>query len=330
MTHNLSHIQLRPMEEADYPRVAELRNMVDPTPITPEELLRMHRAAPADSIRQRVVALDAQEQLVGYSIAAHYSWTPPGKFVITVNVERTQRGQGVGSSLYTSARQFAEEHGASLLASRVREEQSEGVQFAQRRGFTIHRHEFESTLDLASFDETRFQGVIEQVEASGIHFHSLAELGNTTESQKKLHEQIARFALDIPGIAEEPLPPFEQMRRMLYQSEEFRADAQMIALDGETWVGSAMLTYQPEKNSMYNAGSGVERAYRGRHIALALKLLSIRCARRYGAAYLRTNNDSDNAAILALNRKLGYVAQPGMYVMQCALRESTEITNIEQ
>ncbi len=73
--------------------------------------------------------------------------------------------------------------------------------------------------------------------------------------------------------------------------------------------------YFPASNYMYNMMTGVESAYRGRHIALALKLLIIKYARRYGAAYLRTNNDSENAPILAVNRKLGYQPQPGKYML---------------
>ena len=60
-------------------------------------------------------------------------------------------------------------------------------------------------------------------------------------------------------------------------------------------------------------------AWRGRGIALALKLLAIRAARRYGARYLRTNNDSENAPMLAVNRKLGYQPAPGYYRMSARL-----------
>lgn len=71
---------------------------------------------------------------------------------------------------------------------------------------------------------------------------------------------------------------------------------------------------------MYNMITGVDRAHRGRGVALALKLLSIEYARRCGADYIRTHNDAENAPILAINRKLGYQPQPGLYL--CALRLS--------
>jgi ribosomal protein S18 acetylase RimI-like enzyme len=64
---------------------------------------------------------------------------------------------------------------------------------------------------------------------------------------------------------------------------------------------------------MYNLMTGVDQAYRGRKIAQALKLKSIELAQAYGADYIRTHNDSTNASMLAINRKLGYQPQPGEY-----------------
>ncbi|MGH2481821.1 MAG: GNAT family N-acetyltransferase, partial [Ktedonobacteraceae bacterium] len=273
-------------------------------------------------------ALDEQGHLVGFSQAVHAPWLPPGKFRVIINVDHAKHGQGIGSLLYNALQQFAEAHSASLLESDVREDHYLSIRFAKRRGFTIHRHLFEATLDLARFNETRFQGVIEQVEASGIRFYSLAELGeklgDIVAAQKQLYEHTLRYVIDIPGSKEETLPPFEQMRKALYLSPGFPAEVQTIAVDGEKLVGSAQLLYYSANTSMYNGGSGVERAYRGRHIALALKLLAIRRAHRYGAVHLRTHNDSENAAMLALNRKLGYVPQPGLYTMQSTLTENTE------
>ena len=64
---------------------------------------------------------------------------------------------------------------------------------------------------------------------------------------------------------------------------------------------------------LINTMTGVRRAYRGRGIALVLKLLAIRYARSLGALFVRTHNDSGNAPMLAINRKLGYQPEPGIY-----------------
>jgi hypothetical protein len=45
-------------------------------------------------------------------------------------------------------------------------------------------------------------------------------------------------------------------------------------------------------------------------------------ARRYGVRYLRTNNDAENAPMLAVNRKLGYRPEPGCYRMRAHLAPS--------
>lgn len=58
-----------------------------------------------------------------------------------------------------------------------------------------------------------------------------------------------------------------------------------------------------------------EEAFRGRHLALALKLLSIAVAQRYHVDYLYTNNDSTNAPMLAINRRLGYHESPGIHML---------------
>ena len=59
--------------------------------------------------------------------------------------------------------------------------------------------------------------------------------------------------------------------------------------------------------------TGVFKEYRGRKIALALKLLATRYARLLGATFIRTNNDSQNAPILAINKKMGYTPEPGWF-----------------
>ncbi len=73
----------------------------------------------------------------------------------------------------------------------------------------------------------------------------------------------------------------------------------------------------PANGNAHNDMTGVRREYRGRGIALALKLLAIRFARSVGAQEITTSNDSLNAPMLAVNRKLGYQPQNGQYKLNC-------------
>jgi GNAT superfamily N-acetyltransferase len=70
---------------------------------------------------------------------------------------------------------------------------------------------------------------------------------------------------------------------------------------------------------MENAFTGMLRDYRGRGIAQALKVRTIMYAKQSGVSEILTENDSVNAPILAVNKKLGYKRWPGVYGLKAML-----------
>lgn len=309
-------IMLRPLDpRSDFPRMAEIMNAIQSESVDVAGLKDWYRRSEApERVQQNTVALDAEGRFVGFAHVWRDAWKVAGKFGVEVAVDPARCKRGVGTQLYIDALTFAQQHGATHFEAVIRDHMPEALHFAQARGFEIDRHLFESTLDLVGFDETRFAGVIEKVEASGIRFTNLAELGETLEAKRQLYELNRRSSLSIPGH-EQSYRPFEQFQRDVFESSWYRADGQIAALDGARWIGMSAIGYFPATRSTYNMITGVDQEYRGRRIALALKLLAIRCARRYGATLMRTNNDSENAPMLALNRRLGYQSQPGKYLI---------------
>lgn len=312
---------VRPETEADYARVAELLSQGYPEPVDAEQVRDWRRGAALDSIRRHVGVAGDDHQFVGYAHALRDSWDPPGVFWLHVAVDPARRRCGVGVALYADVLAFAREHGATRLHAEVREAcAGEGMSFAERCGFHVERHIFESTIDLTAFDEERFAGHVEALERAGIRFFSMADLGNTEDAQRRLHALNERQVLDIPGQARHERP-FDAFQRSVCQAAWYRAGGQILAADGDEWIGLSAIGYFAETNSAYNMMTGVAAPYRGRGLALALKLLAIRAARSWGAAYTRTNNDSENAPMLAVNRKLGYRPEPGYYRMAHDLEE---------
>ena len=316
---------IRPLDTArDFPALAALLAVRDPEPPTPELLLEWEGNAPAGLVRQRLVAFGEMneadaEAMVGFSDAASWPWEPPHQFWISTVVAADHRRQGLGSQLAEAALAFAREQGATRLVAEVRDNVAEGMRFAERFGFRRDRHIFESRLQLADFDEQRFAGAVARAEAEGIRFLTLADLGDTDEARRKLYDLNAALVRDIPGH-DSDFMPFEQFQKTVCSASWYRPDGQIVAVIGDSWIGMAAVGYFANTNSMYNMFTGVDPAWRGRGIALALKLLAISCARRYGAEYISTNNDSENAPMLAINRTLGYQPEPGYYRM---LRELT-------
>jgi GNAT superfamily N-acetyltransferase len=298
--------------ERDYELLAHVLNTVwTDAPVTAEMMLEWDMRRPKEQLLRRSVAMTQSDEILGYAEVMYLPWKPVGHFWLWLMVHPAKRNQGIGKALYDEALQFAQTNGAIHLSSQVSESQPEGLRFAQQRNFTIERREFESILPLRSFDERAFEGVIEAVEATGIRFLSLADLGDTPENRQKLYAINRATSLDIPG-SDGSFPSFEQSSNWLFPAPWFRAEGQLLALDDDNFVGYCSIGYFKETNSMYNFMTGVDRAYRGHKIALALKLLAIRFAKAYGAAYIRTNNDSQNEPMLAINHKLGYQPQSGV------------------
>ena len=308
----------RPMNiESDGPDLARIYSYTVAEPITPETA-RDWWTLREGEIRITTLAFDENGQAVGYWDVDRETWMKQGRFYIKVIVAPEARAHGLGAKMYDEALRVAREHNATHLESTVRESDRVSLRFAERRGFQVERHLFESVLDLTNFDEHRFEDLMARIRAEGFRFFSLAEVGLTDENQHKLYEVNRAAAMDDPGNTG-TFPDFYAFSKNVFEASWFRADTQIIASLENNWVGLAAIGIYHADNHAYNAFTGVLRQYRGRGLAQALKLQTILLARREGVRYVRTNNDSNNAPMLAVNRKLGYKPEPGYYRLLCAL-----------
>jgi GNAT superfamily N-acetyltransferase len=299
--------------QTDYERVAEIINFYEPEAeaITAEQLHEGDKYDSGGQIDHRVVAVDGVGRVVGYGAVLHTAWMKPNNLMVQALVDPAHCKQGIGTRLHESNLEFARENGATAVNTWVFDDQPQSLHFAKKHGFAVERHIFESTLHLRTFDESHFAGVIEAVEASGIRLFSLADVGITVETLHKLWDVHYRTYLDDPGSSG-AFPDFEAFQKSI-SGDWFRPDGHLVAADGDTYIGLSTVGYNKDNHSAGNRMTGVLPQYRGRKIAQALKLLSIRAAKSWGVDTISTNNDSQNAPMLAINRKLGYVAQPGGY-----------------
>lgn len=314
-----SQVRLRPIRpETDFPAIVRLINCFDRVPTTPEQVEKNYVFMPAGRICHRTMAVDANDDVVGYGVTVHETWFPAGEFYVWVIIDPGRRGFGIGTQLYADALDFLREQGAVSLKSEVHDDDQLSMRFARRYGYDIDRHIFESELDLTTFDETPYAGLIPKLEAEGFRFVSLADLGDTTEARRALYQVNHDAVLDIPGFVGEWLT-FDQFLELICGSDWFRPEGQFGVLDGDTWAGVAAMQLLDEKKLGYNLFTGVMRPYRGRKLALALKLVTIRYALEHGMQRMRTDNDSLNYPMLAVNRKLGYQPEPGKFFIRARM-----------
>ncbi|MGE5676076.1 MAG: GNAT family N-acetyltransferase, partial [Mycobacterium leprae] len=115
--------------------------------------------------------------------------------------------------------------------------------------------------------------------------------------------------------------PFEDWYNFVSGADWFRPEACLYAMDGDRMVGMAAMSLRKDGDTpyLYHNMTGVLQEYRGRGIALALKVLGLQVARKLGAVYLKTDNDERNAPMLAINRKMGFRPLPGTYFLNAKL-----------
>jgi GNAT superfamily N-acetyltransferase len=315
----------------DYAVVAPLLNLIWSEPTTAERLKEDEDKIPPGILhyneegelmgwdRPKWVAEDEHEQVVAYAIAWRAPWTEPGALIHTVIVNPNNRGNGVGRALYAALHQWSVEVKASRLIDFIRETDERSVAFAERRGYVKERHTFESVLDLESFDCGKLNDSINEAERAGIRFVTLAEEPGE-ESERKLYELYKVTHLDIPGYSGS-FPWFEEWKKWSIGQAGVLPEWIHIAKDGDRYIGVVTLQQNEQTRAMYHEYTGVLPEYRGRRIALALKILGVQTALACGVPYLRTHNDSMNGPMLRINRDLiGFRAEPGHYKMVRELR----------
>ena len=278
----------------------------DAPPASVGTMRHMDAVKPEGAHRERYVA-DRRGELDGYCTLQSRWWdATPGTFGLLVVVDPTRRGRSVGSKLYDHALDRARELGAGRLYTTVREDSTQSMGFAERRGFCPTGHtQRESRLAVADADIGAFGDVMGRLGSMGIRIATLAELGADDERVLRGVYAVDRESgQDEPGSVDYQAPPFEQWREWIFEPgvspEWFR-----VALDGDRPVGMASLRL-PSSDVAETGFTAVLRAYRGKGVASALKVAVCEWARQRGIRYIYTGNDLTNAPMLAINTKLGF------------------------
>src|SRR3989442_1294557 len=155
---------------------------------------------------------------------------------------------------------------------------------------------------------SEFQKYSIKASQAGIEFSTLEqELREDPECYRKLYALVQTAFRDVP-IADTPTDtPYDQWLAFEMENPNLIPQAYVIAKDGERYVGTSVVwRLQKEPRSLYQGLTGVLREYRGKGIAVALKLKVFDFAKRNGFDNIRTFNASTNDGMLAINMKLGF------------------------
>lgn len=136
----------------------------------------------------------------------------------------------------------------------------------------------------------------------GVILRSFGEIDDPTP----LYELDLEVSKDVPGEEDFDAMSLEQWSHLFWRTVFADDEASLaVYVDGEL-AGLTMLRVDRPSSRAQNNLTAVRRPFRGRGLARLLKSHSLQRAAQAGAVVAFTVNDETNAAMLAVNRGLGY------------------------
>ena len=297
---------IRPRQPEDDAAIAQIIREVAPGWVTTERGVTHRRLATPERARRRDWVAEADGHIVGWSSAALKTNGDRDDVAgLNVLVRPGWRGRGLGAALYEPLEEHRLVLGARrLLGDSVEDPVARG--FAESRGFRHTLTSRLSSLDPRTVDGTEFASLAAAKEAEGF---TLAPFTAFDDSPELIHAIDAEASLDEP--ADEPITawPFDEWLLGNWQQPDLSHEASFCVVSDGRPVAMAEIRLDLEGSRAGNGFTATLRDYRGQGLARLAKLATIVWLRKHGVTTLVTQNDETNAAMLAVNARLGY--RPG-------------------
>jgi GNAT superfamily N-acetyltransferase len=304
-------ITIRPFTADDYTDVIAMRNATLPDYPESVEGWRAWDGSREEKCHFERYVAEVEGMIVGVGHFFNVSWMyHPQKFSLDIVVHPEYQGRGIGAKIYDCMTQSAQAREPQVFWASCREDWSRGMRFLQMRDFREKMRYWESRLDVAACDLSRFAGVVEQVEAQGIELLPYSALMADEQHLPRLFDLVIEVGRDVPSPDEQTDMAYEHWLVGHRSNPHLVPESYFIARDGERYIGVSMLFSMPNIPDLQTGLTGVRREYRRRGIALALKLKAVAYAQRIGAPFIRTGNEQNNRPMLAINEMLGFAKLP--------------------
>ncbi|MFR9799439.1 GNAT family N-acetyltransferase [Streptomyces sp. MS06] len=288
---------LRPGDPADVAAFAHVRRLALPYILWTSASVLHHLSRTPDEARLRALVAERDGEVIGTAMVALAHDSPePGQGMLNVYVHPERTGLGAGGALVRAAEEHLSGHGARTLFSWVLDEPSHR-KFAERHGYQSRRSAHFLRLDLA-------RGTLPPVPAppAGVELRTAADF---EDDPRPLFALDAETLADEPGDVDIESSDYAAWLEGTWRHPLLSRDLTVVAVaDGRPAAFTMAFTDGAGRHS--TAMTGTARAYRGRGLAGLAKTAALHRARDAGCTEAFTGNDTGNAPMLAINRRLGY------------------------
>jgi GNAT superfamily N-acetyltransferase len=222
----------------------------------------------------------------------------------SVDVRPEARRQGIGGALLRAIATEASGLGKGFLHIPGTDARPEGIAFLTRRGFVeIDRHRI-VRLELAGLERPAVEpppGLL------------LTDLAQRPDLVAAVHRVAVEAFADIPGTEPMAAGDLAEFRARDVDRPGMPPDAFIVGIDaatGEVAGYASLLFLAGSTTEAVHDMTAVRQAWRGRGLATAMKRATIAWAMDHRVEALETGNDEANAAMRAVNARLGYRPKP--------------------
>ena len=280
---------IRELLPTDYTAACRVMSAVYPHLVQTETgfLHRMESIPPEARWQGWVAEVDGS--IVGWSRAQIRYEESGGSANIGVNVLPEWRRQGIGSALHRPALDHvADAPRAFAFAG------EDGRSFAESHGYRLTRTSRTSSLDPRTVDTA-------DLDRASVDVPPLNEIGpEATFAVESV------TALDIPGDEPQDQIEFELWKRRYWNSPDLDFGSSFGAWVDDRLVAVSYVGVDLPGGRAVSAFTGTLPEYRGRGLARLVKLAIIRRLGELGISRLVAYNHDENAAMLAINERLGF------------------------
>lgn len=312
----MRNITIRPFDgsDADYTHWVTVQQAVYPDYKTSVAEIQDYDSRRPPKCRNARWLAFREGQPVGLASYDQIIWVyNPDRYIIEVKVIPEARKNGLGAGLYEIVENALELFQPKALRALYREDEDYSQRFLDKRGYTELERAWESRLDVTSFDFASFDDARRKAAENGIVIKSVAELRCTEPDTwaRKVYEADRRAIQDVPSQDGVTIPDFEVYEHQVFEAHNFIPEAYFVAVDTATgnYAGTSSL-FKTDGDYLNVGFTGTDPDYRRKGVAMALKLAAVDYAKSVGCPEIRTDNDSTNQPMLAINVALGFQRQP--------------------